>query len=245
MKVQELKLEGRKSFGVLAGINRPILPKQVTKLAESTKDMGCIRPVVVCKAPFYENNENLLYILDGQHLFHACLRNKIDVPYVIVEVSNMEELIEKMALLNSSSKSWTGVDYITAWASVNDNYKKLQKYLNIYDLEKTVVAGTLSGSSITGGGVFRGIKRGSYQVVNEKANVALLDKIVDLNQVIKNPRKRTQAEMFSSFVVYYRKISSDYVHEDFISFCKNNKKQLEKCASVEQFNAVFYKYCSI
>ena len=58
---------GRKQLMLLAGINRPIIPNQVTKLAESLSKMGCIRPIVTAYISFLDTKG--WYIIDGQHRF--------------------------------------------------------------------------------------------------------------------------------------------------------------------------------
>jgi hypothetical protein len=112
MEIFWLKANAKKRFYFLAGINRPITPNQVTKLAASILMMGIIRPIVIAELSFITGVKQK-YIVDGQHLYNACLRLGINIPYIIVTVKNQEELIEKIALLNASSKSWTQFDYLT------------------------------------------------------------------------------------------------------------------------------------
>ena len=45
-------LNSKTKLLLLAGINRPIIPAQVTKLAKSIDKMGFIRPIVVAKISF-------------------------------------------------------------------------------------------------------------------------------------------------------------------------------------------------
>ena len=96
--------DSKTKFNLLVGINRPIDPSHVTKLATSVESMGIIRPVVVVRTNIIDGIMKN-YILDGQHLSFVCLRLNISMPYVFVEVKDQKDLIEKIALLNASSKS--------------------------------------------------------------------------------------------------------------------------------------------
>ena len=134
LEIKTLKITGTKGFSLLAGVNRPVIPQHVTKLAASIEAMGVIRPVVVARFDFLDGVMNT-YIIDGQHLYHALMRMGWDIPYTEVVIKDNLDLAEHLALLNSSSKSWTMKDYITVWANVNKDYVKLNKYFNTYDIE--------------------------------------------------------------------------------------------------------------
>ena len=123
----------KKSVMYLAGINRPIIPYHVTKLAQALTMMGIIRPIVIANISFMSGIPGW-YIVDGQHLFNALLRLGMDIPYVFIDVKDKKDLVEKIALLNASSKTWSLQDYVTAWSSLENDYVKLNNYFNIYDL---------------------------------------------------------------------------------------------------------------
>ena len=87
MKINYLSKDSKKGFNLLAGINRPITPAQVSKMAESIQYFNDIlRPVIVCKVNFLDGIEKT-YIVDGQHLYMACMRLKIDIPYLEIKVN--------------------------------------------------------------------------------------------------------------------------------------------------------------
>lgn len=242
MNVKTLKLEGRKAFSLLTGINREIMPKQVTKLAESIDKMGIIRPVVVCTIAFI-TGKLTTYILDGQHLYLACIRNKMDIPYIEIEVKDMQDLIEKIALLNSSSKSWTTQDYILAWSTLYPDYKKLMHYTNIYPLEARIICGILMGNSTQdGGGATRAVKSGTFKIKNEKFGATFLQYLTDIHSTLNISNNKVRRELTQCFYLYYTKIMSIYLHDDFIKFCKVHKESFKKCVLSEQFNSLLYKY---
>jgi len=72
------------------------------------------------------------------------LRNNLDIPYVTIEIKNVQELVETIALLNASSKAWTLQDYIQSWKIVNKDYQTLQELFQRYDIELSQLASILN-----------------------------------------------------------------------------------------------------
>jgi len=223
MKLQILKKDSKQSFCYLAGINRAINPAQVTKLAESVNKMGIIRPVVVAYIAFVDGIKKL-YIIDGQHLFNALIRNNMDIPYVIIEVKDKTDLVEKIALLNASSKNWTMLDYITAWASLSQDYVKLNHYYQVYDIDLATLATILMGGSVDGSNTVRTIKNGQFKIVDEKFNVSILDYVTDLLKVIPRMARNDNRYTAREYVKFLR-TTKTYNHKKFIDNLKKNKKE--------------------
>lgn len=223
MKCLILKKDSSKSFSYLAGINRPINPAQVTKLAKSVNKLGILRPVIIANLSFIDGKARD-YIIDGQHLFNSLLRNNLDIPYVSISIKNKIELVESIALLNSSSKSWTMLDYITSWACVSEDYKKLLHYYNVYDFDLSNLSAILSGRSVaTGGGMTTFIKRGEFKIVDEKKNVNILDNLTDVLDIL--PRmNRFENRYICAEYISFLNTTAGYNHEKFI---KNLKLQKE------------------
>jgi len=219
-----LKGDAKQAFYYLAGINRPISPGQVSKLAVSLAAMGIIRPIVVTEISFI-NGKKCKFIVDGQHLFNALIRNGMDIPYVTVEINDKTELVETIAMLNASSKSWTLLDYITAWSSLNDNYVKLNHYFQVYDIELSVLAGVLSDSVSTScGPVTKKIKEGSFNITNEKDNVKVLDYITDVLKVV--PRMNRYENRYTCNEFYkFVKTTPSYDHIKFMTLLIKNKSK--------------------
>ena len=147
--------------------NRDIDSKHVQKMITSLRKQGCIRAVICCRTNMIEGLEKL-YIIDGQHLATALEREGLPIPYIEYEVSSEIELVERMAYLNNSSKSWELMDYVNAWKMLKPDYMKLFKWKNMYDLEFTMIAtiATLMPSIRYSTGP---IKDGSFIVTNDKA----------------------------------------------------------------------------
>ena len=223
MKTQILKKDSKQSFSYLAGINRPINPAQVTKLAESVIKMGIIRPVVIAYISFIDGIKKP-YIIDGQHLFNALIRNNMDIPYVVIDIKDKTDLVEKIALLNASSKNWSMLDYITAWASLSNDYVKLNHYYQVYDIDLCTLATILLGQSVDGSSTVKTIKNGKFKVVDEKLNVSILDYVTDLLKVIPRMARNDNRYTTREYIKFLR-TTKTYNHKKFLDNLKKNKKE--------------------
>lgn len=224
MKTQLLKKDSKQAFCYLAGINRPINPAQVTKLAQSVNNMGIIRPIVVAELSFIDGRKKT-YIVDGQHLFNALIRNNMDIPYIKVDVKDKKELVEKIALLNASSKNWSISDYVTAWASLSNDYVKLNHYYQVYDLELGVMSSILSNTNNGfGGNSSNKIKRGEFIIINEKENVQILDYVTDMLKIVPRMNRFENKYACVEYVKFLR-TAKLYNHKKFITNLAKNKKQ--------------------
>lgn len=225
MKIQVLKADSKSAFNYLAGINRPVIPNHVTKLSNSINKMGVIRPVVIAVISFI-TGKPLKYIIDGQHLFNALLRNNMDIPYVVVHIDDQRDLIEKIALLNASSKSWALMDYIIAWSSINEDYRKLNNYFNIYDFELGTIASMLSGQNISQNGgshISKNLKNGTFKITNEIETVRALDYLTDMFKVIPRMGRFENKYVCAEFISFYRSNYSIYDHKKMMSNLKKNR----------------------
>lgn len=222
-KLKWLGPNSNMKLNYLAGINRPIYPAQVTKLAESLEEMGVVRPVIIATISFI-TGKNTSYIIDGQHLFNALIRMGWDIPYVSIEIKDKKELVEKIALLNSSSKSWALVDYITAWSSLVPDYVKLNHYYQVYDIDMSVVASVLSNNISDSGSMTRRIKRGEFKIINEEHNVTILNCLTDVLKIIPRMNRMENRYMCREYIKFLRH-TKGYNHAKFLSNLEKNKKQ--------------------
>ena len=218
-KIHWLPKGSKTAFSILAGINRPIKPSHVTKIAESVNKIGLVRPVVIAEIEFI-TGKKAKYIIDGQHLFTACLRNNIDIPYKVIEIKDKQDLVEKIALLNASSKNWTMEDYVLAWGSINPDYVKLNQYYSMYDFEMLMVADVLSGN--TSSRCTNKLKRGEFKIVNEKDNSQILSNLTDVLKVIPRMNRYENRYLCSEYVRFV-KSTDDYNHSSFIKKITKNK----------------------
>jgi hypothetical protein len=223
LQIKWLGENAKTTFAYLAGVNRSIYPSQVTKLANSINKMGIIRPIVVTEISFI-NGKKTKYIVDGQHLFNALIRNNMDIPYVTINIKDKQDLVETIAKLNASSKNWTLFDYMTAWSSLNENYVKLNHYFQVYDIELNILASILSdaNSCASGGLITKKIKDGLFTVVNEKENVKIIEYLTDVLKII--PRMNRYENRYACSEFYkFAKSNNLYNHEKFISLLNKNK----------------------
>ncbi len=225
MKICYLKQGSKKGFSLLAGINRPIVPSHVTKLASSIELMGIIRPVVVAKIPFIGND---VYIIDGQHLYMACIRLGVEIPYVFIEVQDKLHLIEQIAKLNASSKNWILDDYITAWSSINEDYKVLGETKKIYDMEVSYIASIFMErtNSSSGGYITNIIKRGEFKIMDHIRGIQTLDICTEVLGILPRMDRYANRTFLSTFLDKYRAWGKVYNHKVFIEFLKKNKNKL-------------------
>lgn len=217
----------------LAGINRSINPAHVTKISSSYDKLGSLQPVVCAEISFITGKKEL-YILDGQHKFNAMLRMGWDIPYIVIDIKDKRELVESIALLNASSKSWAIQDYVNSWASLIDDYVKLNHYFQVYDIEMNIVAAILSNSSTASGNISKKIKLGDFTIVNEKFNVSILDCITDILKIIPRMNRYENRYLCYEYVNFRKNEGSKYNHNEFIKNLRNNKEKFVLATQEQQ-----------
>ena len=229
LEIKTLKITGTKGFSLLAGVNRPVIPQHVTKLAASIEAMGVIRPVVVARFDFLDGVMNT-YIIDGQHLYHALMRMGWDIPYTEILVKDSVQLAERLALLNNSSKSWSMKDYILVWSGINKDYVKLNKYFNTYDIELSQVAEILMNNTCNGniGGshISTSIKKGEFRIDDEKRGTMLLNYITDALKIVKRMDRMSNKLFIASYVNFVNAYDR-YDHKQFLANLKLNKEKFK------------------
>lgn len=230
MVVKYLNLKGKKGFSLLANINRPIIASQIDLLEESIKKIGVVRPVVIAKIAFISGKLES-YIIDGQHLYMACLRLGINVPYVVIQVKDERDLIDKIALLNSSSKSWKMSDYVRAWAHISEDYIKLQEWLSKFKLEVSVLASIMSGNvGVTGQMINRKLKSGDFKVKNEKHNLQLVQQVEDVLNLLPRSSRFGTKYLCNEYLTFVKNCPSTgpnaYDHSHFLKGVKSQKDRI-------------------
>ena len=113
--------------------------------------MGCIRPVIVTSMNFIDGVRRT-YVIDGQHLSTGLIRMGMDIPYIEIPIKDARDMIEHLALLNASSKSWTMDDYVLSWSYLEEDYRKLKNLKQVYDMDTNVLASIMMGLSGNAGG---------------------------------------------------------------------------------------------
>lgn len=216
--IKWLTESSKTAFSLLAGINRPVNPSHVTKVATSIDKLGCLQPIIVTQIDFI-NGKRLYYILDGQHKFNALMRLGEEVPYVVIDIKDKQELVEAIALLNASSKSWSMQDYVTAWSCLKEDYVKLNQYFERYDFEISCLADLLMNGTIMASGTKLSpkIKKGQFVINNEAKAVNLLNNLTDVLKVLPRMSRFENRYACSEYIKFVNSEGSDYNHASFIS----------------------------
>lgn len=175
-------LKTNEGFKILAGINRNITPKHVTKIAKSIRKYGMLRPVIVVETALFSGKKER-YILDGQHSYNACLSLNVEIPYIVMDnLYTVEDIIACIASFNASSKSWTTFDYVYAWAAVKEDYRQLNQLYEQFDLDfDTIIIATTSGYNATS---YAQVRNGEFVIEDyEKAHL-ICQRITDVFELI-------------------------------------------------------------
>lgn len=149
-------------------MNREVDSKHVQKMIMSVRTMGIIRPVVTCKTSCLDGITKT-YMLDGQHLATALEREDKPVPYIEIKVTDEVDIVNKMAMLNNSSKSWTLLNYIGAYKMYYPDYMKLFKWKNLYNIEPLMLACIGINVNADIASASRLIKSGDFKITNPDA----------------------------------------------------------------------------
>lgn len=221
LTVKWLPKNGKLSY--LSGINRSINPTQVTKLAQSVLKMGIIRPLVVAELDFV-TGKKIKYIVDGQHLFNALIRNGMEIPYVEIAIKHKQELVETIALLNASSKNWTLLDYISAWGSLSNDYIKLNHYYQVYDFDMGILSSVLNNNISDGGNMVKKIKNGTFRIIEEDKNLVILNNLTDVLEIVPRMNRLENRYLCREYIKFLRN-TSKYNHLKFLENLKQNKQE--------------------
>jgi len=121
----------------LLEFNRDIQPRHVEKMQKSVLDCGILRMPVLGDVSAFDNRK--LVIIDGQHLCKALTQldpaNYVNDVHCIIKVYlSKEELINDVAKLNNTQKSWNDADYLYAWVKYGkDNLNHYAEYSDLYN----------------------------------------------------------------------------------------------------------------
>lgn len=213
-------MKGKDSFNFLAGINRAVKPSHVTKICKSLNKMGNVNPITVASLSFL-NGKKMMYIIDGQHRFTGLIRLGWSIPYIVIDIKDKQDLVEHIALLNASSKSWCVQDYVNAWASLKEDYVKLNRYFEIYDFELSILASILSGNSVNT--ITKKIKAGEFKIVSENKKVQILDHLTDALDIVPRMGRIENKYFCKEFVDYVQSKGCEYDHKRAMAFLRKNK----------------------
>ena len=211
-------------------MNRTIDSKQVESLVQSIRAMGLTRQVICIKTKCIDG-ELKTYIIDGQHLVHACQRENIPVEFRYIEITDQDDVVNKMAFYNNSSKSWKLMDYVKAWSYVHPDYLKLGKFKHLYNLEPLMIAGICNNADSYNGisAASDLIKTGRFRVTNPDAEVMCKD-FSDLFIKIGKADRWVKHNFLRVFIQAYH--SKHYDHKQTLENIDKNIKVIKAMTDV-------------
>lgn len=198
-------------FNFLSGINRPTLAAHINKMRRSILNMGCVRPIVVAELDFIDGVLRR-YIIDGQHLFEALRGLELSIPYSLVEVRDKEELIQKIALLNASSKSWVLLDYVRAWKCLINDYNIIYNTYMTYHLPITSIA-AIAMNKTERSSLSANVKSGEIKIINDKYDVLCKYAVEILDAINTKNTGFIKERVVIALLRYYNNISK-YDHNN-------------------------------
>lgn len=227
---RELKIKHTTSYSKFSVLpmNRGVDSRHVQKMIASIRKMGVIRCIIACTTNIIEG-EWKTYIIDGQHLATALEREGQPIPYVEINIESEEELVEKMAFLNNSSKSWDLMNYINAWKMIRPDYMKLFKWKNMYDIEVSMLACIASNMPSIRFGT-QPIKNGTFQISNPKAE----DMCKAFNDIFLKIGMADRAVKFQFLNAFMQAYNSTYSHVKVMATIEKHMKTIKLMASGDE-----------
>jgi hypothetical protein len=227
---KELKVKHTTSYSKFSVLpmNRGIDSKHVQKMITSIRKMGVIRCVIACTTNIIEG-EMKTYIIDGQHLATALEREEQPIPYIEITVESEEDLVEKMAYLNNSSKSWDLMNYINAWKMIRPDYMKLFKWKNMYDIEISMLACIASNMPSIRFGT-QPIKKGTFEISNSKAE----DMCKAFNDIFLKIGMADRSVKFQFLNAFMQAYNGSYSHDKVMASIDKHMKTIKLMASGDE-----------
>lgn len=210
-------------------LNRDVIASHGNKLAKSMRFMGNIRPVVITKMK-YKSNSYRFYIIDGQHAYTALKSLGVaEIPVVEVPVKSLDSLVETIALLNSSSKSWSLKDYVIAWSNIHEDYNVLNNLYEKYDMELSIIAAIATGNTVANSTPGTSlIKSGRFRILNVDQTE---QKLSDINEILNElPRMDRAANRY--FILSLLNVFNEITygrkhHKQLLKYVQENRETLK------------------
>ena len=214
---------------LIDSLNRDVIASHGNKLAKSMRFMGNIRPIVITKMK-YKSNSYKFYVIDGQHAYTALKSLGVtEIPVVEVPVKSLESLVETIALLNSSSKSWTLKDYVIAWSNIHQDYNVLNNLYEKYDMELSIIAAIATGNTVANSSPgTRLIKTGAFRILNlEETEQKLSDINEILNLLPRMDRAANRYFILSLLNVFNEITYTRKHHKQLLKYVEGNRETLK------------------
>lgn len=182
-------------FKIIKG-NRNIYPSHVADLTLSITQENLLaqNPILV--------NEKM-EIIDGQHRLEVAKNNKLEIFYLVIPGTSIDQVI----MLNAHKKSWNAKDYIDSYVSRGkEDYIWLKNFMDDYQLTVTQAVIFMVGGENSH--LFDIIKKGTFRIVPETRERAI-DR-ADLFHEIR-PYIRKKGMLPKSFIVSVTEMADEGV----------------------------------
>lgn len=203
--------------------NRDIDYRKVAKIKLSMQMYGITSGITLIRTDVFDSTMRY-YAADGQHRYEAARAlNMLDrLPIFIVqkEFRSIPEIIQFVATLNTTQKSWTLVNFVEAYCSVDaKEYIFLRDICNTYNISYPIGM-LLCGWSGNGPG-YNSFKDGHFKVRDMEKTRKVFSYIQDCFGVLEICDSRPMSYFAEQFYRWYN--DSTYDHAKFLKFLKRNK----------------------
>ena len=207
--------------------NRQIIQRQVTYLKLSILKHGISRGVQAVYTNIFGEGYHY-YILDGQHLYRACLalgaEELLQVYVDEYQYLSAIEMVSRVAQINSDQRGWRLANFILAYASTNQllDYNMFQKKYIDYGLTYQLTAMIYGGLSPTTSSQM--IKAGTFKIVDEHKGDEIAKILQDVVLLFGRANNIILKDFTFAFYNWYNSI--DYNHDRFMAFVIENKHKI-------------------
>ncbi len=180
--------------------NRKVSQKHVKSIMASVQKNGVMGFVTVAITNVIDGVMRK-YIVDGQHRYWAFRNLGIPILFTYTYAESKRQLVELIATLNNTSKSWSLKNYLNAWESVDsENYGSITKYMETTKLQITVLLEAFSGLSRKP--ATDRFMRGTFEIKDKALGEHHIHNILELRKYISKSRN-----LYSALLVMFRQIS--------------------------------------
>jgi hypothetical protein len=225
------------SYKDAAQISTNLLQRKVkgnTRLENSIKSHGVMSVIILIYSTALKGIREL-YCLDGGHRLHFFTYLNLDFNVLILpDENNLSVLIDKIAILNNSSKSWTLYDFINVYCEAGKNdYKVLNAMYTRTGIPVGILSQMLMGKLNRAKASLNPIKNGTFEIKALKVTNETIDLLKKL------PKMSTRMIIGFHNV---RLTNDDYSFDVFKRKLKENENFLKLTQSdsyIDLFNSWF------
>lgn len=201
--------------------NREISQKHVLNLvrAITKKNMLQGNPIIVTKD---------MRVVDGQHRLAAARVLKTAIYYTIVDEASLEDI----QLMNTTTKTWSGHDYLRSYASLGKEEYKI--VLHYYEKTGIILSNlvTIFSGALTKTGMWttKPFKEGHMKIPNLKESEDFVIDYLKFRSLV-SPRVFNDRE----FVIALRRLFNDISADEFIALLSGYGRPIEYRATVKDY----------